>query len=114
MTDTVLDHFAKRHSFYDIDNHLPIRENDVIQIIKHSLELYPSSFNTQGARLMLLFGKEHQRFWKLVENKLIESSPSDKTEAIKKRITSFARGNGSILFFDDREIVKKMKEKMPL
>ena len=114
MTDTVLVHFAKRHSFYDIDDHIPIRKNEIIRIIKKTLELYPSSFNTQGARLLLLFGKEHEKFWNLVQEELLKNSPSDKSEAIKKRIASFIQGGGSILFFDDRKIVKQLETKMPL
>ncbi len=114
MADTVLDHFAKRHSFYDINDHIPIKENEIVQIIKNTLELYPSSFNTQGARLLLLFGKEHKKLWDLVQEELLQNSPSDKVEAIKKRIASFAQGYGSILFFDDREIVKQLETKMPL
>lgn len=105
---------AKRHSFYDINNNLPIEKDKIIEIIKKCLEIYPSSFNTQSARLMLLWGPEHQNFWSLVEKDLLKIAPIDKNETIKKRISSFAKGRGTILFFDDKDIVKGLEKKMPL
>lgn len=110
----ILTLMAKRHSFYDINNNLPIEKDKIIEIIKKCLEIYPSSFNTQSARLMLLWGPEHQNFWSLVEKDLLKIAPIDKNETIKKRISSFAKGRGTILFFDDKDIVKGLEKKMPL
>jgi len=110
----ILTSMAKRHSFYDINDKLPTEKEQVIDIIKKCLELYPCSFNAQSARLMLLFGTKHRQFWSLVENDLLKNALQDKTEAIRKRIASFAKGYGSILFFDDKDIVKDLALKMPL
>lgn len=114
MDCNIVDLFSKRHSFYDINNKIQVDDNTIVNIIKKCLELYPSSFNTQSARVLLLLNGEHQRFWSLTENILLESSPQDKADAIKKRILSFAKGYGTILFFDDTDIVNDLKKKMPL
>lgn len=113
MTD-ILELFSKRHSFYDINANLPAKKEHITDIIKKCLELYPSSFNTQGARLMLLFDNKHREFWELVEKELLKNAPKDKTESIKKRIESFMNGYGTILFFDDKDIVQQLEKKMPL
>lgn len=114
METSILELFSKRHSFYDINNIITPDKKYITDVIKKCLELYPSSFNTQSARLMLLLNGEHQRFWNLVEVKLLNNSPKDKAEAIKKRINSFAKGYGTILFFDDTDVVKELEKKMPL
>lgn len=114
METSILELFSKRHSFYDINNNLKPNADYIANIIKKCLELYPSSFNTQSARLMLLLNGKHKKFWDLVEDELLKNSPKDKTEAIKKRIASFAKGYGTILFFDDTNVVRELEKKMPL
>lgn len=113
MTE-ILELFAKRHSFYDISDKTPFTPDNIERIIKKCMELYPSSFNTQSARLLLLYGKEHHRFWALVESELLKNSPKDKAEAIKKRVASFDKGHGTILFCDDMSVVRALEKKMPL
>ena len=114
METSILELFSKRHSFYDINNTVIPDKKHITNIIKRCLELYPSSFNTQSARLMLLFDGEHQKFWNLVKDELLKNSPKDKAEAIKQRIASFAKGYGTILFFDDTNVVRELEKKMPL
>ncbi len=114
MQNTVLELFALRHSFYDISNKLPIKDNDVVQIITKALELYPSPFNSQSSRLMVLFNREHSHFWALVQQALLATAPKDKEEAIVKRIQSFADGYGTILYFIDKSIISKQEKQMPL
>jgi len=114
MNCNLLNLLSKRHSFYDINNKIPVTDDKITDIIKKCLELYPSSFNTQSAHLMLLLNGEHQKFWALVESELLKNSPKDKAEAIKSRISSFAKGYGTILFFDDTNVVSELEKKMPL
>ena len=114
MTCDMLDLFANRHSFYDLNNNIPISEQEIIDIIQKSLELYPSSFNTQSSRVLLLLKKEHLQFWQMVENELLKTAPVEKNEAIKKRIYSFSQGYGTILYFIDTEITENMEKQMPL
>lgn len=110
----ILELFAKRHSFYDINDKTRLTNENIERIIKKCLELYPSSFNTQSARLLLLYGKQHHHFWALVENELLKNAPKDKADAIKKRIASFDKGYGTILFCDDMSVVRELERKMPL
>jgi len=114
MTCNILELLSKRHSFYDIDDKLPISTLEINALIQKCLEIYPSSFNAQSARLMVLYHQEHKKFWSLVENELLKVSPSEKADAIKKRISSFVSGAGTILFFDDANITKDLEKNMPL
>ena len=114
MQNTVLEFFVLRHSFYDLNNQIPVKDNILTQIITKSLELYPSPFNSQSSRLVVLFNREHSHFWSLVQQTLLATAPKDKEEAIVKRIQSFAAGYGTILYFIDKSIISKQEKQMPL
>ena len=45
---------------------------------------------------------------------MLKTAPPEKSNAIRKRISSFAQAHGSLLFFDDMDIISNLKEKMPL
>lgn len=114
MPKSILELFVKRHSFYDINNAIPVDETEVIHIVTKCLELYPSPFNSQSSRLMLLLNSKHLHFWSRVEQLLLKTSPNDKIDAIQKRISSFTQGCGTILYFVDKSIITKQKQQMPL
>jgi predicted oxidoreductase (fatty acid repression mutant protein) len=114
MSSSILELFSKRHSFYDINNTPPIDAEDIIRIITKCLELYPSPFNSQSSRLMVLFNSEHSRFWALVQQTLLATAPKDKEEAVIKRIQSFATSYGTILYFIDKSIITNQEQQMPL
>lgn len=110
----VLEKMAKRHSFYKLNNRVIQTKEEITNLIKTTLKLYPSSFNSQSARLLLLYEKEHNQFWQLVENVLLTTAPKEKHESIKQRISSFKKGFGTILYFEDRNITKDLEVRMPL
>lgn len=114
MSYHILDLYAERHSFYDINGTTPVSEKDVLQIIKRCLELYPSPFNSQSARLVVLFGAQKQRFWQLTEEALFHSAPQEKHKNIKKKIDSFAAGFGTLLYFYDTDVISKQEHDFPL
>jgi predicted oxidoreductase (fatty acid repression mutant protein) len=78
------------------------------------MKIYPSSFNSQEARILLLLGNNHKKLWKLIENKLIHISPKEKHKGIKAKISSFSDGYGTILFFIDTEEIKSLEQKYNL
>ena len=106
--------FAKRHSFYALNNKINLSRNEMTDLIKTTLKLYPSPFNSQSARLVVLYDKEHQNFWHLVEDALLKTAPKEKADGIKQRINGFRAGYGTILYFIDNEIVKEEEKQMPL
>ena len=101
MDCNVLQAFSKRHSFYNINNKLDLSEHDVEELIRGCLELYPSSFNSQDARLILLMGEHHKYFWELVKKELFRVSEITKKEQIEQKIGFFAV---DFLLFDAEKI----------
>lgn len=114
MTCDIMELFAKRHSFYEINNHLPVQSLEVVALIKDALKLYPSPFNSQSARVVLLSGSQHLAFWELTKQELFKSAPKEKYDGINTRISSFAKGFGTLLYFIETDIVQKQEQQMPL
>lgn len=114
MTCDILELYANRHSFYDINNILPISEDNVQKIVQSALGLYPSPFNSQSARITLLFGELHKKFWDIVLTTLLSTAPKEKESAIRNKIATFAAGAGTILYYMNTEIIKQQEEKFPL
>ena len=114
MNFNVFDVFAKRHSFYDINNDIELNNKDIEKIISNALDLYPSSFNAQESRIVLLMGEHHKYFWGIVKQELFKVSEDSKREAIEKRINSFNNGHGTVLYFIDENIVNELIKQYPL
>lgn len=114
MTCEILDLFAKRHSFYDINSFLPLNKEEISKLIRRALEIYPSPFNSQSARIVLLFDKYHADFWKIVEHTLLKSAPTEKAQAIEDKISTFAHGAGTVLFYIDQRVIETQERNFPL
>lgn len=73
MDNNIFDLYAKRHSFYNITNDCPLTAEEIENLVQKSLELYPSPFNSQSARAMVLFGKNHKKFMEHYSNRAFKS-----------------------------------------
>ena len=113
MNCNLLSTLAKRHSFYNINNKIDISGSEIEDIINGCLDLYPSSFNSQDSRLILLMGEHHKYFWELVKKELFRVSEDDKKTQIEKKITSFYLAYGTILFFIDPNITSELQKNYP-
>ena len=114
MTCNVFDTFAKRRSVYEINNNIGKDNKNIEKIILNSLDLYPSSFNSQETRVISLMGEHHSFFWDIVKQELFKASETSKQEAIEKKINSFKKGYGTVLYFIDENIIKELTEQYPL
>lgn len=92
---------------------LPVLDEEVVHIVRTAVNV-PSAFNSQSTRIVLLLGDEH-KLWDIVKNTLkqrISPEAFVKTEA--KIDGCFAAGHGTVLYFEDTAIVKKLQDAFPL
>ena len=104
----------KRRSVYALGNKKVLSEQEVAKIVRTALKHVPTSFNAQSGRILLLFGKAYQKFWNLVKAELKKIVPADKFAPTDAKINSFAQGIGTVLFFEDQDVIKNLQEKYPL
>ena len=75
----------------------------------------PSAFNSQSARLVLLLGEQHRKFWEIVKDTLRKIVSAEAFKATEKKVNnSFEAGYGTVLFFEDLSIVEGLQKAFPL
>ncbi|AHJ76705.2 nitroreductase [Kosakonia sacchari] len=98
-----------RRTIYTLGKDLPIAEDEVVEIIKEAIRQAPSAFNSQSSRALILLGKEHDRFWEMVRDQLRKVIPAESFHATSDKLDGFAAAAGSVLFFEDQEVVTHMQ-----
>lgn len=104
-----------RRTIYAIGKNVKQSTDELVEIIENAIVHAPSAFNSQTSRAVLLFGSEHTAFWEIVFDKLKEFLPTDEAVAATRgKINSFAAGVGTVLFFEDMDVVKSLQEQFAL
>lgn len=114
MTNAALEAFGKRRTQYALGKRLPIGESSVAQLIQEAVRHAPSSFNSQSSRVAILFGAQSDALWRLAKDALRKVVAPDAFAATDKKIDGFAAGAGTVLFFEDQEVVKGLQERFAL
>ena len=102
-----------RRSIYSLNKNLPVGKDEVVQIVEHAILHTPSSFNSQSARVVVLFGEEHDKVWQFVEDALRAVVPADSFEPTAQKLKLFKAGAATILFYEDQNVVKGLQEQFP-
>jgi len=114
MTNLMIEAIGKRRSQYALGNTLPIANDAVDALVREAVRLAPSSFNSQSSRALILFGDEHRKLWSIVKTTLRAIVPAENFEGTAGKIDSFAAGAGSVLFFEDRNVIAKLQQDFAL
>lgn len=114
MTKDFLDAIAKRRSVYDIGGSSGIMRERIEEIARQVILNTPSAFNSQSARVVILFGGQHQKLWGIAMEALRKIVPTGAFEQTEQKINSFAAGEGTILYFEDMSAVEALQKQFPL
>lgn len=114
MTYQTLQQAAEtRRSVYALNKNLPLPAGEVAAIIEHAVKHTPSSFNSQSTRVVVLFGAEHEKLWRFAEDALRAVVPAESFEPTAQKLAMFKAAAGSVLFFEDQEVVKGLQAQFP-
>ena len=113
MGMTLREALGKRRSYYDLSGDCPLPDGGIGEILDFALLNTPSAFNSQSARLVLLLGRPHGKFWGIVAEELRRIVPAASFAPTEAKMNSFAAGRGTILFFEDRETVERLQKEFP-
>lgn len=102
-----------RRTIYALNKNLPLPADEVVKIVEHAVLHTPSSFNSQSTRVVVLFGAEHEKLWQFAEDALRAIVPTESFEPTAQKLAMFKAGAGSILFFEDQDVVKGLQAKFP-
>ena len=115
MRRTFEEALEHRRTYYSINNDSPVQDEVVVHIIRSAVKNVPSAFNSQSTRVVLLLEEEHRKLWNIVKEELRKHVPADAFHKTEEKIDGcFASGHGTILFFEDQEVVDELQKSFPL
>ena len=111
---TIIQAFSRRRSIYPLGTQKTLNNSEINDIVAHALKYAPSAFNSQSARLAVLYGKSYQKLWDITLRALSKVTPPEKFPQTVTKINAFKQGLGTILFFEDQKVIEKLQKKYPL
>lgn len=103
-----------RRTIYSIGKDEIVSAEQVEQIVKDAVLHVPSAFNSQSARVVLLFGAQSDQLWELAKKTLKAIVPSANFPDTEAKLNGFQAGYGTVLFFEDQNVVKGLQEQFAL
>jgi len=114
MNSSLIENIKRRRTQYHIGRTQPLSKAETESIIKEAVRLSPSPFNSQTSRVVILFGEQSKKLWSITMEAVRKVTPADKFKPTEEKINSFAAGIGTVLFYEDTDVVKSLQEKFPL
>jgi len=114
MTKDFLGAIAKRRSIYGIGKDTDVTPERVQEIVEQALLYTPTAFNSQSARILILFGEHHIKLWDITMEILRNIVPADVFPKTEQKINSFAAGVGTVLYFEDMSVIESLQAQFTL
>lgn len=105
---------ADRRTIYAISKESPISDEKIKELVEHAVKYSPSAFNSQSGKVVLLFGKDHDKLWDIALEALRKVVPAESFASTEEKIASFKAGHGTVLYFDDNSIVEYLQKEYSL
>ncbi|MDQ8736824.1 nitroreductase family protein [Paenibacillus sp. LHD-38] len=102
-----------RRTIYGISKESVISDEKIVEIVQDAVLHTPSAFNSQSARVVVLLGENHDKLWDITTNTLRAIVPADQFEPTEQKMGAFKSGYGTVLFFEDKNVVNGLMESFP-
>jgi len=114
MNTEFLSTLARRRTQYALGRNVPYSRADLTRLIQDAIRQCPSAFNSQSSRAVILWGEASDTFWGFVKDALRAIVPPADFAASESRVNGFAAGIGTVLFYEDQNVVEQMQRDFPL
>ena len=102
---------TKRRSIYALGKNVELSNQELVDTIQGAILQTPSAFHSQTTRAVILFDEESDAFWnEIAYSELEKVTPVEAFEGTKQRLAGFAQAKGTILFYEDQDVVKGLQE----
>lgn len=109
-----LNSIKARRTIYAIGKNVTVDQAKIEETIREAVKQSPSAFNSQTSRVVTLYGESHTNFWNIVRETLRKIVPAEAFEGTNQKIDNFAAGFGTVLFYEDQDVVKGLQEQFAL
>lgn len=114
MKNAFFDAVKARRSCYALSKEPVAADERIEEIVGEAVKHVPSAFNSQSARVVILLGGQHDRLWDLTKAELRKIVPAENFQATEDKINgAFRSGYGSILYFEDADVVNGLQRQFP-
>ncbi|MFJ1300768.1 nitroreductase family protein [Pseudomonadota bacterium AL_CKDN230030165-1A_HGKHYDSX7] len=114
MSNAHIDTLKQRRTQYALGRNVSQSKEALTALIQEAIKHTPSSFNSQSSRALVLFGAESDKLWDLAIEEVRKVAPAEGFEKTEAKLKSFAAGVGTVLFFEDQDVVRSLQEKFAL
>ncbi|MHA6480718.1 nitroreductase family protein [Paenibacillus sp. strain BS8-2] len=102
-----------RRSIYAISDERVVSDEKIQELVNHAVQYTPSSFNSQSARVVVLLGEQHKKFWSITTETLRAIVPADQFSSTQDKMNAFGAGYGTVLFFEEMAVVEGLQQQFP-
>lgn len=114
MSRTFLEAIEHRRSHYSLSAAKRVECEDIVRVIDRIMLAMPSAYNSQSSRVVVLFGIHHLCLWGIVKQSLEQIISPEAFVATREKIDrAFASGYGTVLYYEDMDVVESMKREFP-
>lgn len=108
------DAMEQRRTIYNLESTISIDDSELEELIAHAVKHVPSAFNSQSTRIVLLLNDKNEKFWENTKEILKETMGPDRDfEPTRQKIDNFKHSYGTILYYEDKDVITGLQEKMP-
>lgn len=105
----------ERRSIYGLSKEAVISDERVEELVGEAVLHSPTAFNSQSSRVVILFGEQHDKLWNVIAKEALRKVvPEANFAPTEEKLASFQSGRGTVLFFEDQDVVKGLQEQYAL
>jgi predicted oxidoreductase (fatty acid repression mutant protein) len=103
-----------RRSIYALNKDITTTDERILEAVLFAVKHTPSAFNSQSARVVVLLKQHHQQLWDITERTLQKLVPEESFAATQEKMNAFRSGYGTILFFEDWNVITGLQKQFAL
>lgn len=105
---------AKRRSIYHLGKNVNLSNDKIVRLVKDIVNQTPSSFHSQTSRIVIVLDDEHDALWEITREALRAVVGDADFSGTDKKIDSFKAAKGTVLFYEDKDVVEGLQKQFPL
>jgi predicted oxidoreductase (fatty acid repression mutant protein) len=114
MSKTFMEAVKERRTFYGLSKESVVSMERIQEIVNEAVKYTPSAFNSQSARVVVLFGEQSDKLWNITKETLRKIVPAENFASTEEKVNSFGSGYGTVLFFEDQSVIENLQKQFAL
>ncbi|SCZ92712.1 BZ3500_MvSof-1268-A1-R1_Chr5-2g08130 [Microbotryum saponariae] len=114
MSSKFISSLTARRTVYALSASSPVPNSKIVEIVNEIVKHSPTAFNSQSSRAVVVFGDEHKKVWQFTKKALKAIVPAEAWPQSEQRVSGFENAHGTVLLYEDKNVVKGLQEKMPM